>query len=868
MNIPLLVIEKPKSLTIIRNRELVEVPFSEKPYVLCQTAISNNKPKEYTDLYTKEKVVLGREEFEDLNEAREFYRTAGQRGVYFNSLKDQYLLDNPDYFRQYPHTEPLRILRIDIECLSDGSGVFPKPSKVPIIALGYGKRNYPQPAQEPQTFMDFKADTLDRGMLEDFVKMWKEYDPDIVTGYNVWFDIEYIIGRLQKNKMGLNFLTRDGSMPFFQGRDGMRFNLAGRVVMDLFENVKRDQSLLGIKNRKLKTVCEKFQIPAISVDTKDMREIVNTPKLKEYNLSDIRVLDNLLNIYLPQQITLAEMIGLPLNDVVNGFSSTIPKIYTGRRLITMGMIPLDNNEDRYGDTRFEAAYVDILKTGRFETVYKLDFASQYPTIMMTFNLGPDTVKLLSQEPYDPLKFDVHREGDTLFMVIPDENFQKNMVIRVDLSKDSFIREDMLKLYKMRAELKKALKTSEGAERQAIDSKSTAIKVLMNTIFGFMGLKYSRFGDMAVGVAIVGLARWLTTKAVERIKDKVIEIDTDGIYLDADVDLDEMNTLIAGLVAETVGQECYLRFEKEGTWVGYFYKSKNYILMKKDGTIIFHGVAFKSSKNARLRDRFVQEIARATLMGANQESLKEQVLHFRDLTNYELNDFLMHISLSKAKYDTGMQVKLIAKAEAVLQRKVVAGESIDYFKTPDGYEVSENITSIDQLDKEYYLEVINKAQEIFGLQDIHKTPEEIAQEARQKKRSELIQYKRRLREYSEGDMIDNEEFSHMSVEAAKTEMERITTIQECITKKWPCPACAKDTDRELNYPEGIKCVCGWIGIPPKPAKKVRTKKVKGNVPCEKCGRTDLPLHTDYMCAECSPKSTLAIPREQWGERIPF
>lgn len=41
MNIPLLVIEKARSLTV-RNRELVDVQFSAKSYVLCQIAISNN----------------------------------------------------------------------------------------------------------------------------------------------------------------------------------------------------------------------------------------------------------------------------------------------------------------------------------------------------------------------------------------------------------------------------------------------------------------------------------------------------------------------------------------------------------------------------------------------------------------------------------------------------------------------------------------------------------------------------------------------------------------------------------------------------------------------------------------------------------
>ncbi len=1178
MNVPLMVIERSRGLTIVRNGELMEIPFPENPYVLCQSSISTNNQKEYTDIYTKEKILLGREEFEDLNDARDFYMAAGRRGVYFNSIKDQILLDKPDYFRQFGQTEPVKILRVDIECLSDGSGVFPKPGKVPIIAISIGKRSWPAPAEEPICLMNYQdGEIQDKRILEEFVKIYKDYNPDIVLGYNPWFDIEYIIGRLQKHKMSLSFLTRDGSLPFFQTKEGMRFRLSGRIVMDLYESVKRDQSLSGIKDKKLKTVCAWYKIPAISLDTKDLRPYVNTPQLMEYNISDVRVLDKLTDIYLPLEVQLAEMMGMPLDDVINGFNSSIPKIYTGRRLLAMGFIPLDSNEDRYGDTRFEAAYVDILKTGRFDAIYKLDFASQYPSVMMTFNLGPDTVKMINQEAYDPAKFSVERREDTLHLVIPDENFQKNMIITVDLSKDSFIREDMLRLYKMRVEIKKELKGNvQGTERIALESKSNALKVLMNTCFGFFGLKYSRFGDMATAVAIVGLSRWLIHSSIDKIKNTVVEADsvpgyvpiyvqknglldiipiqdlhentnelrlpgtkdykvlsrdgwtdilytkchrtnknihrvtvsdgvidvtedhslfdnfgnelkssdierndeilikenplpgkcdsispelawafglflaegsiskqrvykeqkrktwksgckfnisismqnnealtkaknifekelwerlgpvcnrypklkiydtmkssatyrlegfynqkyyefflntcysldgktkkvpieilnstsedvlssfidgamlgdgyiaklngrkqwcytshdwplaagfqyimhrlghltrtsgrydkpmvlsirkrfpyyvrgykeiklgrvlsnkvmnnhdkyvydistkdgsftsaignivlhnTDGLYLDADVNLEEMNTFIAGLVAEKTGQQCYLKFEKEGPWIGYFYKSKNYALLKGND-IIFHGVAFKSSKYGKIRDRFVNEVARATLMGANDTAVKELVIRLRDLSSYSLEDFMMHISLTKTHYETGSQQdKLIKKIEPILQRKVVAGESIDYYKVPEGYEVSENITTIDQLDKDYYLGVIEKAQEIFGLQDVHKTPEELLEEARKEKKLILMRKKRDLKDYFEGNIMAHPEFGNLSIEAARLEFSRIEDIQECMTKKWPCPACS-GLERELRYPEGIECKCGWIGLPPRPPRKTRKKR---------------------------------------------
>ena len=33
-----------------------------------------------------------------------------------------------------------------------------------------------------------------------------------------------------------------------------------------------------------------------------------------------------------------------------------------------------------------------------------------------------------------------------------------------------------------------------------------------------------------------------------------------------------------------------------------------------------------------------------------------------------------------------------------------------------------------------------------------------------------------------------------------------------------------------------------------------EEVEENAPCVKCGRTDLPLHENYQCAECWPTIT--------------
>src|SRR5262245_53909045 len=111
MRCPLIVLESNKSLTAIFNGKMEEFPNPFKPYVLCRPefATDMNAPTQrYTDLFTKEPVDLVREEFEDMTEAAEFYKATGRRGMYFNSIKDQILLDHPDYFRQFAQTDPVK----------------------------------------------------------------------------------------------------------------------------------------------------------------------------------------------------------------------------------------------------------------------------------------------------------------------------------------------------------------------------------------------------------------------------------------------------------------------------------------------------------------------------------------------------------------------------------------------------------------------------------------------------------------------------------------------------------------------------------------------------------------------------------------
>ena len=147
----------------------------------------------------------------------------------------------------------------------------------------------------------------------------------------------------------------------------------------------------GIKSHKMKTVAEWKKIPNI-IDLDD-HEIKNTYKLwkenpdrlNKYLTSDINITHILAKPYLNNAISLAEFVKAPLENIINGYSSFIPKLISARRLKDIGYVALDRNHERYNEQTgkyfqtgftYQGAIVAINKKGYFPKIYKVDFSSQ------------------------------------------------------------------------------------------------------------------------------------------------------------------------------------------------------------------------------------------------------------------------------------------------------------------------------------------------------------------------------------------------------------------------------------------------------------------------------------------------------------
>lgn len=724
MKIPLLCNLHDKSLEIVANGIVVraKLPFKPHGYVQSNSGGVLRQPVGGgAKVMIEKKIVSGTEEMDTIK------NISGYAAL---GYMEQMYTEEPDYFLQYPNTDDLKIMALDIEVLTKGTGVFPRAHSNPIVAIGVAMVDQPD-AIETFSVRNVDDDVPDADILRQFIEYVKLHDPDIIATYNgIKFDMPYILERMLLAGIDPNPMSRDGS-------EVTPESIGLRIHWDMWRDVNSDQTLLGLANRRLKTVAHHFGWSDIidlgRTALSNSAPLVGTAQLDEYLRSDVRLTTQLTEVYIGNHEALAEMVGIPLREVMFAYPSLIPKVYHVRNLKSK-FIGFQSNEEKYarrlGTMRYEAAKVAIYDNGRqlgkketlskyFPEVYKVDFSSQYPTAMITFNLSPDTCMFKEFREYQE-EYMWKNTGEVLWLGIPDKNCMKTHIIKVDLTVDGFLRSLLKDFSAKRTEIKVGLKTD--PNNKVLYSIQWAIKVIMNSIYGFEGLATARWGDLAVAVATVGTCRWLIAKTEEYLGNSIIETDTDGIYVSEKPDIDALNAHLADVIHETFGVPCQMGLELDEYQEAFFYRSKNYILRETDGTVTRKGAVFKSSRHSPIYNKTLDILADGILRQLSHDELWKLVTDVKRWSNYGIEDFIMHTSYSKNPKEyanpNAMHPVLARQALKRLDVEIDAGDSLDYIVTRGKqYTIASLVTSTDQVDFRYYDDAIDKAMGVFGISNI-------------------------------------------------------------------------------------------------------------------------------------------------------
>ncbi len=408
---------------------------------------------------------------------------------------------------------PLKYLAFDIECLPFEGGM-PSPDVSPIIMISFSfepeYRGYKTLVLLAKPSEGLNSDVLpcknETEMLNRFFEIFCEYDPDIVVGYNHQdFDIPYITDRVKtlvaKGEVINPVVGRDGSKIGYR-RFGLitRTEVKGRVVVDALPLVRRAFSLkqytLRVVSKELLNR-EKLDVPPLEMEEYWLDTGDKFKKFVDYSRRDAELaLELILNLrLLDKYIALAQVSGSLLQEIVDGGQTSMVETLLLREFGLRDRVLLPKPDDGVSAERHEMSSDlkggEVLEPqkGLLKNVLILDYKSLYPTIMMAHNLCYTTV--VTGDRPDGVTIKPPSGGE---FVSPEVS--KGIV--------PSILEDLLN---QRTQTKKRMRrTSDGNEYRVLDATQLALKILLNSFYGYSGYARARLYSLKLANAVTSFGR--------------------------------------------------------------------------------------------------------------------------------------------------------------------------------------------------------------------------------------------------------------------------------------------------------------------------------------------------------------------------
>ena len=414
----------------------------------------------------------------------------------------------------------------------------------------------------------------EESLLMHFYTKWEEISPTIVTGWNIdGFDMVYLYNR-SKRVVGETNAKRISpiGMAYFN-KFSEKMTIAGVSCLDYlvlykkFSGKNEPSYTLGAIGKKV--VNMKLQFIDLA------RGICHTGHVsyEQFGTSS-RYLEGAILLYLRRKKRVAP------NKPLEGREE-----YENQ---------LEQNEEG-----FEGAYVKDPVPGRYDWVFDLDLTSMYPNIIISLNISPET-KVGKVENWNAEEFvrgnlpNVYLSGQSY----PSKDFQQLLIEnnfsiasngamykQSEKGEEGTIPSILIKWFNERKEMRKLAKKyadeKDWEQYEFYDQRQKIQKILLNSIYGCLGLPVFRFYDKdnaeAVtlsGVSIIQTANKAINQYYKNVlgeqdaqgKDFVIYVDTDSCFASAlpiikktmpDIDLNDEKQMTDAILKVTAESQTYV-----------------------------------------------------------------------------------------------------------------------------------------------------------------------------------------------------------------------------------------------------------------------------------------------------------------------
>lgn len=485
---------------------------------------------------------------------------------------------------------------------------FPIAGKDPILVISCLARDKPR---------IFEAKGSDKKLIMEFLDFFKDYDPEIVIGYEQDSDeFPYIFARARKYGIPLT-MGKLGEEPietgkYFRGMILKETLILGRINADFFPTTYRDFPWLP--TRSLNELAQELGLkPIEEIPPYKIKELWRRDRKRVLKYAKERVLliKSIAEKLLPFQLELCKLAKLMPQQV---FRFTIGELNDSLVLAEGKRERLILPEKGAEQVRyFIGGEVWLKQPGLYEKVGYIDFRSMYPSIISKFNISPETVDCPCCKGKGR-RFEIREAKGKIGHWVCNQ-------------KEGFLSKIVRELMKRREEIKGRMrKLRKGSPiYKQLYAKQHVLKICANAMYGYLGWAGSRLYKRESAELITALGRDFIRKLRKFLESRgyeVIYLDTDGIQI-ANVTLKECEELV-----KEINQEFPIVIEVQHLARRAIYWTKKKYCHWVDGRLIAKGMEFIRRDYPRIIKDCQEEVIKEMLRSKRIERAEKVALRWR------------------------------------------------------------------------------------------------------------------------------------------------------------------------------------------------------------------------------------------------
>ncbi len=469
---------------------------------------------------------------------------------------------------------PIRAAALDIETYTKRA--FPNAKVDPILAVSIVSSK----ESKCITWLDAEGENIIKAKDEkDLLLKLSEYLSsnkfNVIIGYNSdSFDMPYIHER--SRILGVDFRLNGFELKI-KGEKRKVAEINGIAHIDILNFIRNIYSIYNLKTETLTlraVASELIGDKKGEFDWDKITEVFNNRELAStlcsYCVQDSKITLDIFYAVLPLLAELNKLVGQTLSDISRMTTGAVVENLVMKKALAINeLIPNKPSDFQINDRMHKVntgAFVFQPTPGLYENIAVVDFRSLYPSIIVSHNICPSTIKYVGGK----AEFLDKKERVGLIPAVLNE------VIRL-----RFDAKDRLKIEKDNSRLK---------------ARVLVLKLIANGFYGNLGYYNSRWYCFDCAGATTALGRQYVQQVISSAQNvgfKVLYADTDSAFFEFGVEKDRVNSFISDINSslpkpmELELQDFYLRaiFVSAKGGIG---AKKKYAMVDFNGNLLIKG----------------------------------------------------------------------------------------------------------------------------------------------------------------------------------------------------------------------------------------------------------------------------------------